>query len=146
MPAPKSRLIQEENPFKPVNTAIELYKKMMGICVKMPRRYTYLILKDMLDLAGEVMDCAKKANSIFAQNDAEQQLRINYWHEARASLQALSTRINILLEVQSSLTYRDGRQTKGIKQSELEALLDLIIEEMSLLKKTLEKERGKLSA
>lgn len=69
MPAPNSRLIKERKPFAPVDTAIELYKKTFRACLKMPKRYTYLCSKDVVEMAGHVMDNAKSANSVFPTNE-----------------------------------------------------------------------------
>ena len=109
----------------------------------MPKRYTYLLLKDVIELAGRVMDYAKMANSVFPTNQHEAQLRRDYWIRARSSLQALSTRIDRFVEVPGTFSYHDNSQhkTKGVKERELVEIADLIISEMNLLTTTLESEK-----
>ena len=145
MPAPESRLIkvQEKRPFAPVDTAIRLYVLTERLCMKMPRRYTYLILKPVIKLAGKVMDNAKMANSVFPANAHEAQMRRDYWIKARANLQALSTRVNRFIEASGTLTYHDeaARKTKGITEKDLGELADLILQEQKLIKDIMETEK-----
>lgn len=121
MPAPKSILTEKPKPYAPVTNAIAIYEKTLHICLKMPKRYTYLILQDVIRLAGEVMDNTKKANSVFAQNLHEAQIRKDYWINARASLQALSSRIDRFIDAPQSLRYRDehSNHTKGVTWSSI---------------------------
>lgn len=148
MPAQKSRLRKEKRPFAPVDTAITLYKRVLAACLKMPKRYTYLILKDVIDLSGAVMDNAKCANSVFPTNAHEAQIRIDFWIVARAKLQALSSRIDRFLEIPDTLTYHDEQsgKSKGITVHELDEIADLIIEEMALLTSTIESDRERFKS
>ena len=148
MPAPKSRLIEERKPFAPVDNSIRLYKKVTAVCLKMPKRYTYLILQPVMELAGEVMDNAKGANSVFPTNQHEVQIRRDYWIHARAKLQALSTRIDRFLEVPGTLNYRDDAsdRTKGVTINELEEIADLIGVEMALITNALEEEKKRFKS
>ena len=109
----------------------------------MPRRYTYLILKPVIKLAGKVMDNAKMANSVFPTNAHEAQMRRDYWIKARANLQALSTRVNRFIEASGTLTYHDeaARKTKGITEKDLGELADLILQEQKLIKDIMETEK-----
>lgn len=143
MPAPKSILFEEKKPFAPVDTTKVLYKKTIDACLKMPKRYTYLLLQDVVHLAGLVMDNAKGANSVFPANQHEVQIRRDYWIHARANLEALSSRIDRFLEIPNTLRYKDEEsgRIKGITISELEEIADLINLEKDLLKKTLESEK-----
>lgn len=108
----------------------------------MPKRYTYLLLKDVIELSGKVMDNAKMANSVFPTNQHEAQIRRDYWIHARSCLQALSTRIDRFLEVPTTLTYRDERsgKIKGVSMNELIEIVDLINSEINLLTEQLKSE------
>lgn len=143
MPAPKTVLREEKRPFAPVDTANKLFRKVLQISVKMPKRYTYLLLQDFLGHARRVRDCAKMGNSVFAKNDHEKQTRIDYWIEARAELQALSSGLDDFLEMPDTLTYKDAQtgKSKGVTINELGEIADLINQEMALLTKQLEIER-----
>ena len=59
---PKSK--QKESGFKAVDLSIEIYNDILDLCLKMPNRYTYLILQPILQLAGEIMDNMVTANGI----------------------------------------------------------------------------------
>ena len=65
---PKSK--QRESDFKAVDLSIEIYNDILDLCLKMPNRYTYLILQPILQLAGEIMDLMNTANGIdFSKDD-----------------------------------------------------------------------------
>ena len=142
MPAPKSRLRIEERPFAPVDNARKLYAKTLKLCLKMPKRYTYLVLQNVIELAARVRDNAKAANSVFPTNAHEAQIRRDYWIHARAALQSLALAVDSFLDIPDTLQYRDGTtgKTKGITVKELEELADLINREQALLTKQLKDE------
>ena len=142
MPAPKSRLRPERKSFAPVDVAIKLYKTIARVSLKMPKRYTYLILKDVIELAGQTMDYATAANSINPLQTGNPRTRIDYWVKARAYLQALSVRINMFLEIPDTLTYKDEKsgKSKGITVNELEEILDLINQEKALLNSQIQRD------
>ena len=143
MPALKSILWQKRKPFAAVDIPPKLYKKTVDACLKMPKRYTYLILQDVIQLAGRVMDNTKAANSVFPTNQHEAQIRRDHWIHARADLEALSSRIDRFLEIPETLRYKDeiSGRTKGITESELEEIADLIIQERGLITKALESDK-----
>ena len=145
MPAPKSILIEKKQPFAPVDTTKVLYKRTLDACLKMPKRYTYLILQDVVQLAGSVMDHARKANSIRVGNQHEAQIRRDYWIHALADLEALSGRIDTFLEIPDTLRYKDEQsgRVKGITEHELGEIADLIKIERKLIEKTLESEKDR---
>ena len=150
MPAPKSRLLtsKEKKPFAPVDTAKKLYKKVLDACLKMPKRYTYLLLMDVIHCAADVKRNAKGANSVFPTNQHEAQIRRDYWIHARAALQGLSSFIDDFLDAPDTLQYHDEQsgRTKGVTVHELEEIADLINAEMALLTKTLEDEQRRFKA
>lgn len=143
MPAPKSRLLNEKRPFAPVDTAKKLYKKVLDMCLKMPKRYTYLLLTDVIHCAADVKRNTKGANSVFPTNQHEAQIRRDYWIHARAALQGLSSFIDDFLDIPDTLQYHDpaSDRTKGVTIHELEEIADLINSEMGLITKALEDEQ-----
>lgn len=143
MPAPKSRLLNEKRPFAPVDTAKKLYKKVLDMCLKMPKRYTYLLLTDVIHCAADVKRNTKGANSVFPTNQHEAQIRRDYWIHARAALQGLSSFIDDFLDMPDTLQYHDpaSDRTKGVTLHELEEIADLINSEMGLITKALEDEQ-----
>lgn len=142
MPAPNSRLKPQSKAYAPVDVAIKIYKKTVAICLKMPKRYTYLMLQDIIHLAGEVMDNCKKANSIFPTDREEANERKICWVRARASAQALSTRLDRLLEVPGITRYPDDNgKYHGITEKELTELADLVNQELGYISNLLPCER-----
>ena len=103
----KARLNNDENKFEVVDMANKVYKQTVKLCVKLPKRYTYLVTQKVVDTAFDVMANAKTANSIFPINHHEAQIRRDYWLIARAKLQALSSSIDYFLAEPDILTYKD---------------------------------------
>jgi len=87
----------------------------------MPKRYTFYGLQETVKHAGDVMDFTKKANSVFFNDFTQYEdrlRRIGYWKQARESLQALSTRINVLVALESSLIEHNKEVAKKNKNKE----------------------------
>ena len=57
--------------YQVVDTAQELYRKVIAMCIKLPKRYTPLVLQPFVELASEVADNTKCANSVFPHNQHE---------------------------------------------------------------------------
>lgn len=76
-----------------VNTANEIYMEAIGFLTRLSARYSRILAEPVAKLAGEVVDHAEKANSIFPSDDQRQQLRAAHLLEARASLMALDVRM-----------------------------------------------------
>ena len=72
-----------------VNTANQIYVETINFLTRISARYSRLLAK----LAGEVIDHAEKANSIFPSDDQRRELRKAHLIEARASLMALDVRL-----------------------------------------------------
>ena len=125
----------KENKFEVVNTANKIYKYTIKLCVKLPKRYTFLVSQKIANTAYEVMENARVANSIFPSNRHETQMRKNYWSIARAKLQVLSTSINYFADEPDILTYKDevSGKVKRVTKNELNQLADVIAEEQTLL-------------
>lgn len=111
------------------------------MCVKLPKRYTDLILKDTVQDAKDVARCARKANSVFPHNQHEAQVRYDFWINALATIQALSDDLNDISEIPSVLRYKEGGKEKGVTENELNEIADLVNEEFELLKGCLESDR-----
>ena len=139
MALPKSKT--KESNYQVVETARILRKKVLDACLKLPRRYTFLLLQDTMHVANDVMHLCKSANSVFPTNPSEVQMRINYWIQARASLQALSSDIDEIAEIPSILTYSFTGKKKGVTRHEIDELGALINKEMGLIKKAIEVDR-----
>lgn len=72
-----------------VNVANAIYIETINFLTRISARYSRLIAEPVAKLAGEVIDHAEKANSIYPSDDQRRQLRL----EARASLMALDVRL-----------------------------------------------------
>lgn len=76
-----------------VNVANAIYIETINFLTRISARYSRLIAEPVAKLAGEVIDHAEKANSIYPSDDQRSQLRKAHLLEARASLMALDVRL-----------------------------------------------------
>lgn len=76
-----------------VNVADEIYIETIDLLTRLSARYSRLMAEPIAKLAGEVMDQAEKANSIFPSSDQRKQLREMHLIEARGSLMSLDRRL-----------------------------------------------------
>lgn len=76
-----------------VNTANQIYVETLNFLTRMSARYSRLLAEPVAKLAGEVVDHAEKANSIYPSDEQRINLRKAHMLEARASLKALDVRL-----------------------------------------------------
>ena len=76
-----------------VNTAHQIFVETLGFLTRLSARYSRLLAEPTAKLAGEVIDHAEKANSIFPSDLQRVELRKAHLLEARASLMALDVRL-----------------------------------------------------
>ena len=76
-----------------VNTANQIYVETLNFLTRLSARYSRLIAEPVAQLAGEIIDHAEKANSIFPSDAQRVELRKAHLLEARASLMALDVRL-----------------------------------------------------
>ena len=127
--------------FQVIDNAEDLEEKIIKICVKLPKRYTDLLLIKVIDLAGDVATYVRVANSNFPRNQHEAQIRRNDFVRAYGFAQALSGKINHLLLIPSVLRYKAGDKEKGVTINELNEISDMVKLELSLIKGSLESDK-----
>lgn len=76
-----------------VNTANQIYVETLNFLTRLSARYSRLVAEPVAKLAGEVIDYAEKANSIFPSDAQRVERRTAHLLEARASLKALDVRL-----------------------------------------------------
>ena len=76
-----------------VNTANQIYVETLNFLTRLSARYSRLLAEPVAKLAGEIIDHAEKANSIFPSDPQRISLRKGHLLEARASLMALDVRL-----------------------------------------------------
>ena len=76
-----------------INTANQIYVETLNFLTRLSARYSRLIAEPVAKLAGEIIDHAEKANSIFPSNNQRIEMRKAHLLEARASLMALDVRL-----------------------------------------------------
>lgn len=76
-----------------VNVANAIYIETINFLTRISARYSRLIAEPVAKLAGEVIDHAEKANSIYPSDPQRVELRKAHLIEARASLMALDVRL-----------------------------------------------------
>ena len=144
---PKSK--RRESGFDAVDLAGDIYDKVLNICLRMPNRYTYLILQDLLNLAGEVSDYAVKGDtaplSLRHPYSIENDIRRGHFVQAKCSLMALSRRMNFFLLKPEALRHSINGKEIGITERELNDLSDMMHEEFRLLNSILDSDRRRLA-
>lgn len=148
MSVPQSK--RQESGFQVVDTAISIYKTVLNICLRMPNRYTYLVLQPVINLAGEVMDNVKKANSIIPSgtppNPVDVDKRRGHFVDAYASLQALITRMNYFIETPELFRQKEGRKQYGITKAEMLGLAEMMRREFTLIKGAIQSDAKRFKA
>lgn len=111
-----------------LETARELEIYTIKQCAKFPKRFMFLITKDLVALAKAVYNNAKAANSVFPTNAAEVQTRRDYIIAANCNLQCLISQLDIAREF---VKETDGN--KPLKSTIWQTWADLITAEAKLL-------------
>ena len=143
MSVPKSK--QKPSGFAVVDTALNIYGNILDICLRMPNRYTYLILLPILNLASDTADYVKEGNSVIpnakSPDPDDVKLRRLYFQKARATLQALISKMNFfLLKPDIVRKKMKGGKTVGITENELDGLSEEMRKELTLIGGVLEKD------
>ena len=127
--------------YQVVDNAEELESKVIKICVKLPKRYTDLLLIKIVELASDIATYVRVANSNFPRNQHEAQIRRDDFVKAYGFTQALSGKINHLLLIPSVLRYKVDNKEKGVTINELNEISDMVKLELSLIKGSLESDK-----
>ena len=129
------KLKRSTSQYEVVYTGSKIYKSVLKICLKMPKRYTYLILQDIMNLANKVCDYTKGAKSFDPLNTKQAQIQISYFIHAGAALDALSGKIDTFLQIPEALSYKDqeNKKTKGVTKKQLQELIIYINTERNLI-------------
>lgn len=109
-----------------VNTAHQIFVETLGFLTRLSARYSRLLAEPTAKLAGEVIDHAEKANSIFPSDLQRVELRKAHLLEARASLVALDVRLThcyTLMSQNPQGCFTDGKG-KSLPPSEAMEKLD----------------------
>ena len=109
-----------------VNTAHQIFVETLGFLTRLSARYSRLLAEPTAKLAGEVIDHAEKANSIFPSDIQRVELRKAHLLEARASLMALDVRLThcyTLMSQNPQGCFTDGKG-KSLPPSEAMEKLD----------------------
>ena len=109
-----------------VNTAHQIFVETLGFLTRLSARYSRLLAEPTAKLAGEVIDHAEKANSIFPSDLQRVELRKAHLLEARASLMALDVRLThcyTLMSQNPQGCFTDGKG-KNLPPSEAMEKLD----------------------
>ena len=123
-----------------LDTARELEVYTIRQCARFPKRFMFLITKDIVSLAKAIYNNVKAANSVYPTNTDEVQLRRNYLITANCELQCLLSQLDIARDF-----VRGTRDNKPIQSGVWQKWADLITEEAKLISavKNKDKERFK---
>ena len=123
-----------------IETARELEIYTIKQSAKFPKRFMFLITKELVDLARAIYNNAKSANSIYPTSLNELQIRTKFIIKAQCALQCLISQLDIAREF---IKHTDNN--KAIKSKIWQTWADLITNEIKLLAslKKSDKERYK---
>lgn len=134
MSVPKYR--RNESPMQFLDTARELEIYTIQRCANFPKRYMFLITKELIDLSRSIYNNVKSANSVYPTNKEESQIRVNFLIQAVCDLQCLASQLDIAKGI---VEHND--KDKAIKPTVWEQWARLISTELKLvvaLKKSLQ--------
>ena len=111
-----------------IETARKLQEHTLMQCLKVPKRYTFLLTQEVMHLATDVYNNVVSANSVYPINQHEAQLRRDYLTAANASLQSLDRQLGLL----AGVLYKNPENFKGF-ESAFTTWGELINEEAKLI-------------
>ena len=124
-----------------INTANQIYVETLNFLTRLSARYSRLIAEPVAKLAGEIIDHAEKANSIFPSDNQRIEMRKAHLLEARASLDVRLTHVYLILNQnpEGAFTTSKGNPVKSQDAMEkldkmAQNLGELIDKENELLK------------
>ena len=122
-----------------VNTANQIYVETLNFLTRLSARYSRLVAEQVAKLAGEIVDYAEKANSIYPSDPQRVELRKAHLIEARASLMALDVRLVLNQNPAGAFTNSKGESVGSKDATEkldkmAQHLGELIDKENDLLK------------
>ena len=109
-----------------INVAYQIHVETLNFLTRLSARYSRLIAEPTAKLAGEIIDHAEKANSIFPSDPQRISIRKAHLLEARASLMALDVRLTLCYDVMSQNPEGAFTTSKGksVSASDATAKLD----------------------
>lgn len=111
-----------------VESARKLEEHTLEQCLKVPKRYTFLLTQRIMGLASTVYEEVVAANSIYPTNQHEAQLRRDHLTAANAALQALDRQLGLL----AGVLWKNPENFKGFDHA-FTVWGDLINEEAKLI-------------
>lgn len=120
--------------YEPVDNAAQIFKKTIDICLRVPKRYTIILLQYIARDAHSMASCAVRANSIHPACLSEYHTRRALWQEGLSWLNALDQDFSLFLYDPKCLTYFENSETptKGVSHTDLNVLASLIHKQYAL--------------
>lgn len=136
-----------------VSKANEVYVETIRFLTRLSNRYSRILAEPIATLAGEVVDNAEKANSIFPAGKMKKEKREGYLVEALASLNALDVRLSHAYTVMmwnpqgcfadTNISQKNNTDAVIRLDRMAEKLGGLIDEESRLLKAIIERDKSR---
>ena len=129
------KLKRSQSNFQIVTTAGKIYTLILKLCLKMPKRYTYLVLQSIIDRADKLCYYTRGSKVDQPLNIKQAQIKMSYLIHAAAALDDLSGKVDFFISNPNGLTYRDEEKgkVKGITYQNLEEVSTLINQERELI-------------
>ena len=121
MSVPKSQ--QTESKMQFLETGRNLYKAVMALVTKLPKRYTFYIGRSIYESARDGYRHVKAANIIYPTNRHEAQRRRDHLTEANASFDFLLSELDIV------------RSMGGVETTHVVQIVDMVMDEQRLISK-----------
>ena len=126
---------RDESKLQFLDTARQLEIFTLRNCVKFPKRYTFFITTEIVQLAQSVYNQVKAANSIFPSGELEINLRREYLIRANCDLQCLISQLDVAKEMFGS----------EIKSATWCGWMDLIEAELKLISAVKKSDKERLT-
>ena len=123
---------RKESTLEFINTAIELEVFILKECSKFPKRYFYIITKDIIALSKEMLINLRLANDIFPNNKENIDLRKQYFTKALYSIDILYIQIDVI------------NRLFTVKETFMKELMELLVKEENLIKKIIISDKNRL--
>lgn len=114
---------QGESRVQFLETGRNIYKAVMALVVKLPKRYTFYIGRSIYEAAREGYRHVKAANAIYPTNQHEAQMRRDHLTESNASFDFLLSELDIV------------RSMGGVDTASVVRIVDMIVSEQRLISK-----------
>ena len=123
---------RKESTLEFINTAIEIEVFILKECSKFPKRYFYIITKDIIAFSKEILINVRLANDVFPNNKENIDLRKQYFTKALNAINMLYIQIDVI------------NRLFTVRETFMKNLMELLVKEENLIKKIIISDKNRL--